>query len=110
MDHKRGNIFNKASMPADGAELSEMLLDTDCFKIERILSDGQITPDGFWYDQPGDEWVILLQGEAVVEFEEIGKTTLAKGDYLWIQAHARHRVTYTSNAPQCIWLAVHSNR
>jgi cupin 2 domain-containing protein len=108
MEYKHGNIFNKASMPADGAEHSEILLDTTGFKIERILSEGQITQEGYWYDQPGDEWVILIQGDAVVEFEETGKRVLSKGDYLWIPAHARHRVTYTSNDPQCIWLAVHS--
>jgi len=108
MYYKRGNIFDKAAMPDDGTELTEILLYLDRFRIERIVSDGQQTPEGFWYDQPGDEWVILIQGEAVVEFEEPGSITLHSGDYLWIPSHVRHRITYTSNEPQCIWLAVHS--
>ncbi|MFZ4707863.1 MAG: cupin domain-containing protein [Bacteroidales bacterium] len=110
MDFKRGNIFTKALMPADGTELTEIILDQNRFRIERIVSDGQSTPDGFWYDQPGDEWVILLQGDAVVEFEESGDISLSKGDYLWIPPHVRHRVKFTSNKPQCIWLACHSSQ
>ena len=108
MNHKRGNIFNKVVMPADGTELTEILLDNSRFRIEQIISDGQQTPDGCWYDQPGDEWVVLLQGEAVIEFEGSANLALLPGDYLLIPAHRKHRVKSTSNEPQCIWLAVHS--
>jgi cupin 2 domain-containing protein len=108
MDYKRGNIFNEPVMPSDGTELTEILLDSIRFRLERLVSDGQQTPEGFWYDQPGDEWVILLQGDAVVELEGSGMVSLSKGDYLWIPSHVRHRVTFTSSEPQCIWLALHS--
>jgi cupin 2 domain-containing protein len=107
MDYIRGNIFDKAIMPVNGTELSEILLDKGRFRIERIVSEGQVTPEGFWYDQPGDEWVVLLQGEAIVEFEGYGSISLSKGDYLLIPTRTRHRVTYTTSEPQCIWLAIH---
>jgi cupin 2 domain-containing protein len=108
MDLKQGNIYSKAAMPADGTELTEILLEHPGFRIERIVSDGQQSPAGFWYEQPGDEWVILLQGKAIVEFEMSEFVVLAKGDYLWIPPLLKHRVKSTSYDPQCIWLAIHS--
>jgi cupin 2 domain-containing protein len=110
MDFRRGNIFSKVVMPEEGAELTEILFDNTRFRVERIVSEGQVTPEGFWYNQPGDEWVVLLQGDAIIEFEGSGKSiSLSKGDYLLIPAHAKHRVTFTSTVPQCIWLAIHSD-
>ena len=84
------------------------------FKVERIVSTGQITPEGQWYDQDRDEWVVLLQGEAQILFiddqnnEKINK--LAKGDYLFIKAHEKHRVIYTSTEPPSVWIAIHGNK
>jgi cupin 2 domain-containing protein len=109
MDYIKGNIFEKAVMPVNGTEFSELLIDNGRFRIERIVSEGQVTQEGFWYDQPGDEWVVLIQGEAILEFEGSGNISLSGGDYLLIPAHARHRVSFTSDQPQCIWLAIHSD-
>ena len=75
--------------------------------IERIISKGQVTPAGQWYDQDLDEWVVLLQGSAEIDFEAGHKIQLRAGDWLLIQAHQRHRVVFTSSEPPCIWLAVH---
>lgn len=75
--------------------------------IERIISSGQTSPPGFWYDQDRDEWVALLQGEAVLAFADGRRVSLAAGDWLLIPAHEKHRVEHTSAAPPCIWLAVH---
>lgn len=108
MELKKGNIYDKAVMPADGSEFSEILLAHDKFTIERIISRGQTTPEDYWYDQEQDEWVILLQGEARVEFAGLVIINLTKGDYLWIPAHTLHRVTRTSLNPDCIWLALHA--
>lgn len=108
MKMKKGNIYDKASMPLDGSEFSEILLHHDKFRIERIISNGQSTPEGKWYDQAADEWVILLQGEAQVEFAGSGIISLSQGEYVWIPSHALHRVTRTSSNPDCIWLALHS--
>lgn len=108
MELKKGNIFGIAGMPADGSEFSEILLRHDKFIIERIISNGQTTAEGKWYNQEQDEWVILLQGEARLEFSGSGIVELTRGDYVWIPSHTLHRVTSTSSAPECIWLALHS--
>jgi cupin 2 domain-containing protein len=75
--------------------------------IERIISTGQTTPVGEWYDQPRDEWVMLLQGEARLGYEDGSTIALHPGDYVLIPAHQKHRVEFTSTEPPCIWLAVH---
>jgi cupin 2 domain-containing protein len=32
---------------------------------------------------------------------------LNKGDYIYIPHKLKHRVTYTSTNPVCVWLAIH---
>lgn len=77
-------------------------------RIERIVSTGQSSAPGFWYDQDWDEWVVLLAGRAAVRFAgEAEPRVLAPGSYLHIPAHLRHRVEWTSNVPPAVWLAVH---
>ncbi|MEA5510431.1 cupin domain-containing protein [Crocosphaera sp. UHCC 0190] len=90
-------------------ELFEPLLSTKDLLIERIISTGQTTPSGEWYDQERDEWVILLQGEAQLTYETGATYKLIPGGYLLIPAHQRHRVDYTSSNPPCIWLAIHGH-
>lgn len=76
-------------------------------RIERIVSDGQQSPPGFWYDQDQTEWVLLLQGEATLRFEADNQLqTLHPGDHLTIAAHTRHRIEATSDSSPTIWLAV----
>ena len=77
-------------------------------RIERIVSTGQASPPGFWYDQPDDEFVVLLTGAASLCFEEGGVTLDMKpGDWVEIPAHVRHRVESTQADPPTVWLAVH---
>ena len=76
-------------------------------QIERIISTGQTTTSGQWYDQELDEWVILLQGEAELAYADNTRIKLKAGNYLLIPAHTKHRVEYTSIEPPCIWLAVY---
>lgn len=78
---------------------------TDCH-IERIVSRGHQSPDGFWYDQPRDEFVLLLQGAARIEFESAA-VDLHPGDHLLIPARCRHRVAWTAPDSDTVWLAVH---
>ncbi len=100
------NIFDLPSqLPT--TELFETLLTQENIIIERIISKGQITTSGEWYDQDKNEWVILLQGEAELSYEDNSRIKLTKGDYLYIPAHQKHRVEYTSTKPVCIWLAIH---
>lgn len=102
------NIFDlPSSLPKE--ELFESIVSTDQILIERIISTGQSTPSGEWYDQDKDEWVILLQGEAILSYEDGSQVKLTAGDYIFIPAHQKHRVEYTSSEPNCIWLAVHGN-
>jgi len=87
------------------AELIEKLVDTPDIRIERIVSTGQTSPPGFWYDQPESEWVVVLRGEATLEFE--GETRGMKpGDYVLIPPHRKHRVNSTSVKEPTVWLAV----
>jgi len=102
------NIF-KLPLSLPNQELFETLVSGKDILIERIISFGQTTPPGEWYDQEKDEWVILLQGEACLYYENGSQIKLNAGDYLLIPAHQKHRVTYTSSEPPCIWLAIHAN-
>lgn len=95
--------------PLPNAEQFESILHNQSLLIERIISTGQTTPQGEWYDQEQDEWVILLQGEATLSYADGSQIQLKPGDYLLISAHQKHRVEYTSTNPPCIWLALHGN-
>ena len=88
-------------------ELFSTLLETTNLRIERIVSHGHTSPEGFWYDQDHAEWVVVLRGAAAIQFE--GKEPLAMhvGDFIHIPAHARHRVEWTTPDGPTIWLAVH---
>ena len=99
------NIFDLPE-PLPDEEVIDGLIATDAVKIERIISNGQTTPAGEWYDQDIDEWVVLIQGQAELEYENGDKVRLIAGDHVLIPAHVRHRVTYTSEEPPCIWIAV----
>lgn len=101
------NLF--AGVPASlPEEWFEMLVDTPAVRIERIVSTGQGTPAGQWYDQERDEWVALLKGQASLSFADGSPSvTLNPGDHLLIPAHRKHRVEWTSADEKTIWLAVH---
>lgn len=88
-------------------EVVEPILPDKGILIERIISAGQASPPGFWYDQERDEWVALLQGKARLSWEDGRIQDIGAGDWLLLPAHQRHRVEWTSNNPPCIWLAVH---
>jgi len=75
-------------------------------RIERIVSHGHASPPGFWYDQEQAEWVMVVQGEAVLVFADGERQALAPGDWLLIPAGCRHRVAATG--PDTVWLAVHA--
>lgn len=101
------NIFQNipAQLPE---ELIECLFKRDNIRLERIISKGHSTPAGQWYDQEGDEWVILLQGQATVLYQKDNQSfDLVAGDYLLIPAHTRHRVEWTAPELDTVWLAVH---
>ena len=98
------NIFAGASAAA-GEEKFLTLFESDSVKIERIASHAHSSPPGFWYDQAEQEWVILMRGQATLEFADGELVELKEGDSLAIPPHAKHRVKQT--APETVWLAVH---
>ncbi len=106
MKTAKDNIFNNipAIIPE---ELFESLVERETFRIERIVSHGHTTPIGAWYDQPWDEWVLLLQGAAILAYEDGTKVKLQAGDYVLIPAQTRHRVEWTQPEAKTIWLAIH---
>jgi cupin 2 domain-containing protein len=87
-------------------ELFTVLLRAPGVRIERIVSHGHQSPDGFWYDQPTGEWVIVLKGAARIQFED-RTIEMSHGDYLDIPAHTKHRVAWTTPDEPTVWLAVH---
>ena len=85
------------------------LVDRPGLRIERIVSTGRVIPEGQWYDQETDEWVLLVEGAARLRIEgESEDRLLAEGDWILLPAHCRHRVTWTrTELPPTVWLAVH---
>jgi len=98
------NLLNNPNKPNNG-EFFEDLIKTNNFRLERIVSFGNKTPEGEWYDQDKDEWVSLIQGKATIVFDKNKSITLFAGDHITIPAHQKHRVDYTSQ--DAIWLTIH---
>lgn len=101
------NVFD---VPSDArqAECFETLLETTSFRVERIVSFGQATPEGERYDQPQDEWVVVVSGRARLRLEDPNELiTLERGEMKLISAHRRHRVEWTAPDEATIWLAIH---
>lgn len=101
------NIFSNIPMRIE-EEVFETLLESGAVRIERIVSRGQTSPEGFWYDQDTNEWVIVLRGRARLLLE--GNQTpieIEAGDYLQIPAHRKHRVDWTDPGEDTVWLAVY---
>ena len=94
-----------ASLPdATAAEVTTPLLARAGMRFERIVSQGQASPEGFWYDQAEHEFVFLVQGYAELEFADERIVTLRPGDWLEIEAHVRHRVRCTATDEPTVWL------
>jgi cupin 2 domain-containing protein len=87
-------------------EVFERLVAQAGVVIERIVSTGQASPEGFWYDDPREEWVVLLAGAAELEFDDCSMR-LKPGDHVHIRAHCRHRVAWTDPHAPTVWLAVY---
>ena len=100
------NLF--AKLPNDlPEELVEVLAESKHVRIERIVSTGQASPDGFWYDQEETEWVVVLKGEATLLFEGDDEPIYMKpGDFVNIPANRKHRVEWTTPDEPTVWLAV----
>jgi len=101
------NVFSRIPKQVP-QEIFEEIVRAESCVIERIISKGHSTPDGHWYDQDKDEWVILLKGSAGLLFEgSPSPVELRPGDYVNIPAHLKHRVEWTDQTQETIWLAVY---
>ncbi len=87
-------------------ELFTELLRAEGVRIERIVSFGQRSPEGFWYEPRGGEWVLLLEGSATIGFADGASVALLPGDHLNLPAGTRHRVVKTDENVRTVWLAV----
>ena len=99
------NIFSDvpSSIPD---EIFNDIITTENVRIERIISHGHRSPEQGWYDQDENEWVMVLEGQGVIEFEDGRVVTLSKGDYINIAAREKHTVVGTDRDVVTIWLAV----
>jgi cupin 2 domain-containing protein len=89
------------------AECIDKLLGRPGLRIVRIVSLGQASPPGFWYDQAEGEWILILAGAARLRFaDEAEARLLGPGDWLDITPHRRHRVEWTDPTVSTVWLAV----
>lgn len=96
------NIFDIPPLPLKEEQIN-ILAQNENVRIERIISRGQVTD---WYDQNETEFVVLLDGNAKLEFENNNILILNKGDSITIKPHEKHRVSFTSVEPPCIWLCI----
>ena len=96
------NIYEMPPLPL-AEEVTTILTENENVCIERIISTGQVSE---WYDQSDTEFVILLEGNAIIEFENAKTVAMSRGDALLIKPHERHRVSFTSSEPPCVWLCV----
>jgi len=100
------NILN--NIPDDlRQEYFETLVTTGMVRIERIISKGHASPAGEWYDQERNEFVLVLKGAGKLEFEDGRMVSMEAGDWLEIPAGSRHRVAWTDETSETVWLAIH---
>ena len=98
------NIFEKVFVDKKDEQFFE-IFKNETIKVEKIVSNGQKSPENFWYEQEKSEYILLLSGSAILEFEDF-EVDLKKGDCLNIKAMQKHRVKFTSLDEPTIWFAV----
>ena len=102
----KSNLFE--NIPKDlPDELFETLVKTDSVHIERIVSRGHTSPEEGWYEQDKNEFVLVLKGAARLEFEDGRVVSMGVGDWVEIVVHERHRVVWTDEEGETVWVAVH---
>ena len=101
-----GNILRELP-DASEAEVFQPLWEQSGVLIERIVSHGQRSAPGIWYEQDRHEWVLLLKGAAKLCWKDGSEIALKEGDFVAIPAQQKHRVEWTDPNQDTIWLAIH---
>jgi len=70
------NIFELPVLPLP-EKLTTILIENKNIRIERIVSTVQASD---WYDQPETKFVVLLDGHAIIEYEDCKTVVMRKGD------------------------------
>ena len=104
MSVEKYNIFDEIIVDKSEEKFFE-IFKNETIKVEKIVSNGQKSPENFWYEQEKSEFILLLEGFAILEFED-KQIELNKGDCLNIEAFQKHRVKFTSLEKPTIWFAV----
>ena len=100
------NLFSGLSEVAQKESVLDLVKEGPV-RIQRIISHGQTSPPGFWYDQDEHEWVAVLSGQAVLQIEgREEEAALRPGDTLHLPPHLKHRVKWTDPLQPTVWLAV----
>jgi cupin 2 domain-containing protein len=105
----RGRLLSPADAPQVGErheEIAHLGEDADLdvraqVVVEQILSGALPSPVDF--DQAYDEWVVVLDGHALLEVGE-ERVHLVRGDWVLLPAHTPHLLVETE--PGTNWLAV----
>ena len=69
-------VNNLMASSPDVTETFQTLLNLPGIRLEQIVSNGQASEEGFWYDQEQSEWGMLARGCAVLRFEPGGELAL----------------------------------
>lgn len=101
---KMANLFDIIDLN-HSEEQFEYIIHNENFAVERIVSFGHPSPDGYWYDQPNTEWVALLKGESTIEYQDETTKDMTAGDHMIIPKGLRHRVKSVSE--DAVWIAIH---
>jgi len=102
---KKTNIFKQIPENLQD-EIFEKIISSKNITVERIISYGHNSPKSGWYDQIEDEWVILLDGEAILSFQDKADIHLKAGDYINLPAFTKHKVKWTKPNYKTVWLAI----
>lgn len=102
-----GMNMHASMLDAHKGEMVQTLAAGTNVRIERIVSRGHASPEGFWYDQPDAEWVMVVSGRARLQIaDQADEIAMGPGDTLLLPAHCRHRITWTEPDQPTVWLAV----
>ena len=93
------NIFKNLKYDLTKETIDE-IFSSPKIRVERITSSGQTTD---WFNQDENELVILLEGEAIIQFLD-KELTIKKGDVINIPSNQIHKTINLSNT--CLWLCI----